>query len=316
MLRVAVGLAFKRARLQFVYSILRGKDLETGKVSAERRDAQFAKLKVAQAQTLDIQTWHEFLKAIRQAGFLRADLISSDNTILYSYVLFLLGRHEYQMDWYELRRAIASWFFFAALTGRYTGSPESRMEQDLAELRPLQGQSQFVGKLNDIIANALPNDYWSTILPSELATSSNQSPSQFAFYAALTVLEARGLYSQLPVSDLLQQGLRSKKSPLERHHLFPKAYLERQGVSEQRMRNQIANYALVEWSDNIRIADAPPQEYVGQYESRFSREEIQRMYHWHGLPENWTTLDYPTFLEERRRRIAQVIRAAFEKLRE
>ena len=38
MLRVGVALAFRRARLQHVYSILRGKDLETGKVSAERRD--------------------------------------------------------------------------------------------------------------------------------------------------------------------------------------------------------------------------------------------------------------------------------------
>jgi len=31
MLRAGVGLAFRRARLQYIYSILRGKDLETGK---------------------------------------------------------------------------------------------------------------------------------------------------------------------------------------------------------------------------------------------------------------------------------------------
>ena len=34
---------------------------------------------------------------------------------------------------------------------------------------------------------------------------------------------ANGLFSKLKVSDLLQEGLRSKKSALERHHLFPKA---------------------------------------------------------------------------------------------
>ena len=38
MLRVAVALAFRRGRLQHVYSILRGKDLETGEFSPERRD--------------------------------------------------------------------------------------------------------------------------------------------------------------------------------------------------------------------------------------------------------------------------------------
>lgn len=314
MLRVAVGLAFKRARLKFVYSILRGKDLETGKVSVALRDQQFGKLKEAQALTLDIQTWHEFLKGIRQAGFLRADLISSDNTILYSYVLFLIGRHDFKMDWYELRALVAQWFFFASLTGRYTSSPESRMEQDLAELRVISDKRGFVRALQKIMQNALPNDYWSTILPSNLATTSNQSPSQFAFYAALIVLEARGLYAKLPVADLLQQGLRSKKSPMERHHLFPKAYLERQGVRQQRDRNQIANYALVEWSDNIKISDASPQEYVPQYEARFTQAELERMYYWHALPQNWQDMDYRDFLEERRVRIAQVIKEAFEKL--
>ena len=36
------SLAFRRARLQYVYSILRGKDLETGAFSDERREEQFA----------------------------------------------------------------------------------------------------------------------------------------------------------------------------------------------------------------------------------------------------------------------------------
>ena len=54
LLRVSVGVAFKRARLQYVYSILRGKDLETGSFSAERRTAQFDKLQRAQEQALDV----------------------------------------------------------------------------------------------------------------------------------------------------------------------------------------------------------------------------------------------------------------------
>src|SRR5690606_9320695 len=41
MLRVSVGFGFKRARLRHVYSILRGKDVETGEFSDERRNSQF-----------------------------------------------------------------------------------------------------------------------------------------------------------------------------------------------------------------------------------------------------------------------------------
>lgn len=69
LLRVAVGVAFKRARLKYIYSILRGKDLETEKLSDERREQQFAVLKDAQQRALNLQYWHDFMNCIRQAGF-------------------------------------------------------------------------------------------------------------------------------------------------------------------------------------------------------------------------------------------------------
>jgi hypothetical protein len=48
--------AFRRARLQHVYSILGGKNLETGRVSVEQRDSQFAVLATAQERVLDLRT--------------------------------------------------------------------------------------------------------------------------------------------------------------------------------------------------------------------------------------------------------------------
>jgi uncharacterized protein with ParB-like and HNH nuclease domain len=123
MLRVSVGLAFRRARLQYVYSILRGKDLETGNFSTERRDTQFELLKIAQAKALNIQNWHEFIKAVKQAGFARQDYISSKNNLLYAYIFFLIGREDFKMDLYELKKLIGKWFFMSSITGRYTSSP-------------------------------------------------------------------------------------------------------------------------------------------------------------------------------------------------
>ena len=63
MLRACVGFGFKRARYEYVYSILRGKDLETEKFSEALREKQFDVLKEAQGKTLDIQYWHDFLKS-------------------------------------------------------------------------------------------------------------------------------------------------------------------------------------------------------------------------------------------------------------
>jgi len=311
MLRVSVGLAFRRARMQYVYSILRGKDLDTGNFSTERRDNQFEFLKIAQAKSLNIQNWHEFIKAVKQAGFARQDYISSKNNLLYAYIFFLIGREDYKMDLYELKKLIGKWFFMSSITGRYTGSPETVMEMDLARLRGINTADEFKKVLEDIIVSQLTNDFWNITLPMDLSTSSSTSPSLYAYYAALYVLGANGLFSKLKVSDLLQEGLRSNKSALERHHLFPKAWLQKNGITEQRDTNQIANFALVEWSDNIAISDTAPLEYLPAYLSRLTEDEKQKMYYWHALQEDWEQMSYADFLVERRKNIAQVIKDAY-----
>ena len=173
----------------------------------------------------------------------------------------------------------------------------------------------FVSKLKELINAAITNDYWSTVLPMDgLATSSANSPALYAYYASLNILDAKGLFSNAKIRDLLQQGIRAKKSALERHHLFPKAYLEKIGVSEQSERNQIANYALIEWDDNIDISDEAPTSYVPKFISRFNDEEINQMYKWHGLSIAWEQMEYKEFLVERRKLISGVIKEAFTTL--
>lgn len=312
MLRVSVGLAFRRARLQYVYSILRGKDLDSGDFSVERREKQFQNLQIAQSKVLNIVNWHEFIKSIKQAGFARHDYISSDNNLLYAYIFFLIGREDIKMDLYDLKKLIAKWFFMCSITGRYTGSPETAMESDLARIRGIESPEQFKKVLDEIIEGQLTNDFWSLTLPMDLSTSSSTSPSLYAYYAAQYIIGANGLFSKLKISDLLQEGLRSKKSALERHHLFPKAWLERNGVSDQTQRNQIANYALVEWNDNINISDTEPSKYLPNYLSRLTNEDKVKMYYWHALSENWEQMDYFDFLIDRRKRIAQVVKDAYE----
>jgi hypothetical protein len=314
MLRVAVGYGFDRAVMRYVYMILRGKDLETGIFSEERRSEQFNILQQAQAIVLDLTNWHEFLKTIKTAGYTHKSYISSRNNTIYSYVLFLIGKKRFKMEHFQLRKLIARWYFMTAMTGRYTGSPESQMEFDLSKLRGVTTASDFEAILNETISTVLTDDFWSITLPNSLATSSPTSPSLFAYYASLNIHRALGLFSQLQISDLLQEGLKAKKSPLERHHLFPKAYLKKQGINDVQQTNQIANYALVEWADNIAISDNAPFEYLPKYLIRFRADDLQAMYYWHALPNSWEDLSYDDFLKQRRILIGQVIRDAFEKL--
>jgi len=315
LLRVDVALAFRRARLEHVYSILRGKDLQTGAFSQERRDEQFAKLQKAQADVLNLQHWHDFLKVVPRAGYLHPSLISSETALVYTYGLWLVGKRDFGVDQHTLRTLMARWLFMSSLTGRYTGSPETRMEQDLSLLRGLSRPEEFARVLEHEMAAVLTSDYWAVTLPNELATASARNTGQSAYFAALCILDAPVIYSSMKVRDLLEPAARASKQALERHHLFPRKYLKRQGITDERDINQVANYALVEWHDNIDISDRSPAEYAPEYEHRFAPEQLREMYRYHALPEGWYNMDYPTFLEERRRLMAAVIREGFERLR-
>lgn len=312
LLRVSVGVAFKRARLQYVYSILRGKDLETGEFSIERREKQFELLKNAQNRVLNMQYWHDFMNCIRLAGFRSRAMISSNSNLLFSYMLYLIGRTEYKVPEYDLRRIIARWFFMSAVTGRFTSSPESAMEFDLARLRDVKSADDFVNNLTKICEITLTNDFWAVNLPNDLATSSSRSPSLFAYHAAQVLLDAKGLFSTIKISDLLDPTTTAHKSALERHHLFPKDHLKKLGFQGTRELNQIANYALVEWGDNIQISNKAPQEYIPEITSRFSQSEIEKMYRLHALPQNWEHMEYRDFLEKRRELMAQIIAEGYK----
>ena len=314
LLRVNVGVAFKRARLKYVYSILRGKDLETEQFSEERRIAQFDKMKEAQNRTLDLRYWHDFMNCIRAAGFRSGKMISSNNNLLFSYMLYLIGRTEYGVDEFVLRKVIAQWFFMSAVTGRFTGSPESRMEFDLARLRNTTRADEFVNGLQQVCDITLTNDFWNVTLPTDLATSSSQSPSLFAYNASLVLLDAPVLFSNIKLADLLDPAVKAARPPIERHHLFPKGYLMTQRISGIRETNQIANYAYVELLDNAKISDQAPADYLPRLKERFGTEELAKMYHYHALPGDWEGMDYREFLEKRRELIARITREGYDKL--
>ncbi|MFH1634892.1 MAG: DUF262 domain-containing protein, partial [Chloroflexota bacterium] len=316
LLRVSVGYGFRRARLRHVYSILRGKDLETEQFSDEMREKQFAVLKGSQACMLNIQNWHDFLLALRSAGYTGGQMISSMNALLYSYVFFLIGKYDFQVDHFTLRKIIARWFFLVALTSRYSGSFESVMEQDLARLRSLTTAEEYVDVLDHIVNDEFTEDYWKITLPNGLETSSARTPPLFAYYAALNLLNAKVLFSNMDVRDLLDPSTHGTKSAMERHHLFPRAYLKRIGIDQTRDINQVANFALVEWKDNIDIRDDPPSSYFPEYLERYveKEDELGKLYYWHALPVGWENMDYNEFLVERRKMIADVIRQGFDEL--
>ena len=313
LLRAAVGLAFRRGRLHNVYNILRGKDLDSGKVTEELRISQFDKLRAAQNDVVELTNWHEFLKCLYQAGYRQSRMITSENAVIYTYILWLIGKRDFCVERSVLRATIARWFFMAHTTGRYTSSPETQIESDLTRLSTLTpGDSTgFCDELDRIVRSNFTDDYWTISLPNRLDTSSARSPVLFAYWAALNVLDAEVLFSRLRVRDLLQPGLRAPRS-IERHHLFPKAFLATQGITVTSQVNAIANMAFLDWADNVSIRAKSPLEYWPLMSAKMDPERLERQRLWHALPVGWEQLEYQDFLERRRILIADVIMEGFK----
>ena len=315
LLRVSIGCGFRRARLKYAYSLLRGKDLETGIVSDEQREKQFKLLMDYQKQTLDLQNWHDFLLVIQKSGFRSSKMISSEMTLMYSYVFYLIGKIDLKIDRKELDKAIGKWFFAATITSRYTGgSPETMMERDLANLRSVKDGETFLKYIHDTVDLELTPDFWDVTLPSRMVTSSVNSPILNAYYAAQNLLEAKALFSEIRVWDALDPTTKAKKSKVERHHLFPKSYLKNFGITAVRETNQIANFTLVEWRDNISISDSAPSEYFEKYIDELGQDFMDKMSYWHALPVDWTSMTYEEFLIERRKLMSKLIKDGFNRL--
>lgn len=313
LLRAGVGLAFRRGRLQDVYKILRGKDLNTGEVSPQR-DEQFALLQSAQDEVLDLTNWHEFLKCLIAAGFRGRRMVTSANAVIYTYLLWLIGRRDFRLRTTELQGVISRWFFMAHTTGRYTSSPESQIESDLrriSEIDPTDGQA-FCEALDRIIRTKFTQDFWDISLPSLLDTSASKSPALSAYWAALILLDANLLFSNLKIRDLFDPAVTAPRS-IERHHLFPKKYLSNLGISGTRQ-NAIANMAFVDWSTNAEISMKDPADYWAKMSNQLRTDKLQQHMYWHALPNGWWQMDYSDFIEARRGRIADVVREGFKQL--
>jgi hypothetical protein len=242
-------------------------------------------------------------------------MISSQNALLFAYAFYLLGRVRYAVPEHVLQKTIGRWFFAISLTGRYTNSPESAMDADLNRIGNAKTSEDFIRILDEMLASDLTNDYWRISLPAIMESSSARNPGLFGFVAAQNRLNAPVLFSHKRIPELLDPALTMRKKALERHHLFPRAWLEREGEQDLKRINQIANYAMLEWPDNISISDDAPSEYVPVVRQRFTDDEWQTMCGLHALPANWETLPYDQFLQVRRELMADIIRRGYETLR-
>ena len=314
LIRVAVGFGFKRARLRYAYMLLRGKNLKTGEITQTIRDENLKVFKDSLDLVCNLNNWHAFMNLFSTAGYLKSSLIASSNAVVFSYVLYLIGKYDYKVPSVKLNKIIRKWIFMSTITGFYTGSTESEVEKQFADLRKISKAEDFISYLDTIISNRFTDDYFTVSLPSELNSSSATSPAWYGYVAALNVLGTPMLFSTEPLSQYFIMGTNGDKSAIDKHHIFPKHYLQSIGYDDDRDRNQIANFTYLDYVTNIEISDTSPLEYVKKYRQKLGQEAFNLTCEQNALPLNFETLSYSEFLKQRRLLMAQIIKKAYAKL--
>lgn len=261
----------------------------------------------------------QFVQAIESAGFISPSFLRSQITLDFAYTLYLLLQErcsEWGIGKIEIKNLVRRWFVLSTLTGRYAGSPESKMDRDLRGI----DEKGFRSYLADVEAAELSDAFWTVSLVQSLETSSNSHPCFNVFRAAQVFFNDKSLLSSTPVAQLVGNG--------DIHHIFPKEYLKQNGLGKG-LYNQIANYTYLETPVNISIGKRAPDDYfavaraqcatgrieVGTLTDAVAFEENLRMNCIPSDIDQMSVADYETrFLPARRRMMAEKIRSYYAAL--
>jgi len=153
------------------------------------------------------------------------------------------------------RDKLLFWFVQAGMWGRFSGSTESFIDQDLAAL---EGEDGGLDKLLEQLR------LWHGGLRAEPGHFTGWSLGA-RFYPVLYLLtrmgESRDWGNGLP----LKSSLLGKMSRLEVHHIFPKSQLYKRKFKRAEV-NALANFCFLTKDTNLNITDRLPEEYFPKIE--------------------------------------------------
>lgn len=314
LIRMAVGVGFRRARLHYAYLIMRGKNLKTGLFSSKEMQTNLTKFRDALDKVTNLNNWHAFLGMFSDAGYVNGNIVASSNAVVFSYVLYLIGKYDYNVPPIKLKKIITKWIFMSTITYFYTGSTESEVEKQFNDLKNIHNSDEFINYLNNVIETKFTDDYFNLTLPSNLMSSAANSPAWFGYIASLNVLGTTMLFSTTSLAVKMTPGASGNKNAIDKHHIFPKHYLTEIGYDDDRDRNQIANFTYLDYNTNIEISDDAPADYVDRYRKKLGEEAYKKTCAENALPGNFEHMKYPEFLEQRRKLMAGIVKKAYLKL--
>ena len=211
-----------------------------------------------------------------------------------------LDRHSGPMGEKE-RDKLLFWFVQAGMWGRFSGSTESFIDQDLAAL---EGPDGGLDKLLDQLR------LWHGGLRIEPGHFTGWSLGA-RFYPVLYLLTRMGQARDWGTGLPLKANLLGKMSRLEVHHIFPKAQLYKRKYKRPEV-NALANFCFLTKDANLDIRDRLPEAYFPQIEQAHPGALASQ---WIPMdPAMWKIENFREFLEARKSLLAAEVNKRMEDL--
>lgn len=251
---------------------------------------------------IDTQTFRKGMEQAERVVDTLLNLIASrlgldhDRVLGSRYSFPLLARYLVQrgghLTDYKERDMMLYWYVHTFLWGRYAGSTESVLNQDLSQIEEIDGALDQLIKLlrqnrGDLRLSA--NDFmgWS------------QGARFYPLLYMLTrVYHAKDWGTGIELSNSLLGGM----NRLELHHIFPKALLYKHGYSRPDV-NALANFTFLTKETNLLVSDHNPAEYLEEF---VTKQPGAVESHWIPMDRNlWKAENYLDFLNARRELLAK-----------
>lgn len=199
------------------------------------------------------------------------------------------------------RDKLLFWFVQAGMWGRFSGSTESFIDQDLAALEGPDGE---LDKLLDQLR------LWHGRLQVEPGHFTSWSLGA-RFYPVLYMLTRMGEARDWGTGLALKASLLGKMNQLEVHHIFPKAQLYKRNFKRPEV-NALGNFCFLTKDTNLNISNRLPEQYFLEIEKAHPGALASQ---W--IPADpilWKIENYREFLEARKSLLAAEVNKLMEEL--
>ncbi len=216
-----------------------------------------------------------------------------------------LSKNKEDLTNYKARDRFLFWYIHAMLWGRYSGTVETAIRQDLQAI-----DSNEDGAVSALIEQLRLTRGSLRVEPHDLAGYNRGDRFYSLLYMLTRVYGTRDLYKNIG----LRTGLHGEDYQLELHHIFPKSKLRAYGYLPQKEANAVANFTFLFKKTNRTIAAKLPEEYFPYYESMHPGVLES---HW--IPKDeylWKIENYREFLAERRELLSQAANDFLDKLKQ